>query len=60
MAQKGFHALGREAGGESHRVLLGDADVEHALRKALAKMSRPVPLGMAAVTATTRESLAPP
>jgi hypothetical protein len=30
-------ALGREAGGEGHRVLLGDADVEGALRERLAE-----------------------
>ncbi len=30
-------AFGRETGGESHRVLLGDADVEHAVRKGLAE-----------------------
>ena len=33
MAQNGLIALGREAGGEGHRMLLGDADVEHALGK---------------------------
>ncbi len=32
-----LEALRRQAGRESHRVLLGDADVEGALRKALAE-----------------------
>ena len=27
---EGFHPLGREAGGEGHRVLFGDADIEGA------------------------------
>jgi len=35
--------LGGETRGERHRVLLGDADIEGALGKALAKMSIPVP-----------------
>ena len=46
-------AVGREARGEGHRVLLGDADVEEALAGiAWPKRSRPVPEGMAAVMAT--------
>ena len=28
-----LHAFGSEAGGESHRVLLGDADIEHPIGK---------------------------
>ena len=32
-----LHAVGGQAGGEGHRVLLGDADVEGALGKALAE-----------------------
>jgi hypothetical protein len=39
-------------------VLLGDADVEGALGKALANRSRPVPDGIAAVMATILSSLA--
>ena len=53
MAQNGLHALGRHAGGEGDRVLFGDADVESGGRGSiLAKRSRPVPDGMAAVIAT--------
>ena len=37
-----LQALAGEAGGEGHRVLLGDGDVEVALRKALAR-TRPGP-----------------
>ena len=32
-----LHALGGEAGGEGHRVLLGDADIEAAFREFLAR-----------------------
>ena len=47
-------ALGRQAGGEGHGVLFGDADVEQCARgNALPNTSRPVPDGMAAVIATT-------
>ena len=35
MAQNGLKPSVGEAGGEGHRVLLGDADVEDALGKAL-------------------------
>ena len=38
------------------RVLLGDADIEGAVGKRLAKASRPVPDGIAAVIATIRGS----
>jgi hypothetical protein len=51
-----LHAVGGEAGGEGHRVLLGDADVEGAVREAFWKRSRPVPDGMAAVMATILSS----
>ena len=34
-----LHALAREAGGEGDRVLLGDADVEVALREALLELA---------------------
>ena len=36
-----LHALGGEAGGEGHRVLLGDADIEAALREFLAEQVEP-------------------
>ena len=39
----GVHARGRHAGGQRHRVLLGDADVEEALRVRLAGLY-PLPL----------------
>jgi hypothetical protein len=45
----GAEALGGEAGGEEHGVLLGDADIEELLRAAAARCERPVPLGMAPV-----------
>ena len=46
------HALRGEAGGEGHRMLLGDADVEGAVGEcALANLSSPVPDGIAAVIA---------
>ena len=48
------HALRGEAGGEGHRMLLGDADVERrgpGMR--CANLSRPVPDGIAAVIAQT-------
>ena len=47
-----LHAVGGEAGGEGHRVLLGDADVEGALGELAPNRSSPVPDGMAAVMAT--------
>ena len=34
-------ALGREAGGEGHGMLLGDADIEGALRESLAEHIEP-------------------
>ena len=36
-----LHAVGREARGEGHRMLLGDADVEGALGEALAEQVQP-------------------
>ncbi len=36
-----LHALGGEAGGEGHRVLFGDADVEAPLRKFVAEQVEP-------------------
>ena len=42
----------REPGGESHRMLLGDADVEAPPREPLGERFTPVPSGMAAVIAT--------
>ena len=36
-----LHTLGREAGGEGHRVLLGDADIEAALGKPIAEEVEP-------------------
>ncbi len=36
-----LHALGREAGRERHRVLLGDADIERAVRELLAEHVEP-------------------
>ena len=36
-----LHALGGEAGGEGHRVLLGDADIEAALRESVAEQVEP-------------------
>ena len=48
-----LQALGGQAGGEGHGVLLGDADVEACAReRRLPNRSRPVPVGMAAVMAT--------
>ena len=35
-----LHPLGRQAGGEGHRVLLGDADVEAAVGEALCRTCR--------------------
>jgi hypothetical protein len=52
------HALRGEAGGEGHRVLLGDADVEAALGMRLANLSSPVPDGIAAVIAQIAVALA--
>ena len=50
-------ALRGEAGGEGHRMLLGDADVEACGRgMSPANLSRPVPDGIAAVIATTLSS----
>ena len=49
------HAFGRHAGGEGHRVLLGDPDIEAPVRERRGRTGRcPVPDGMAAVTATMR------
>ena len=53
---KGLEAFGRKPGGEGHRVLLGDADIEAALGKISAKRSSPVPDGIAAVMATILSS----
>ena len=54
---EGLVALAGEAGGEGHRMLLGDGDVEGALGEGLARtVSRPVPAGMAAVMATILSS----
>ncbi len=36
-----LHPLGRQAGREGHRVLLGDADIEAAVGKALAEQVQP-------------------
>jgi hypothetical protein len=36
-----LHALGRQAGGEGHRVLLGDADIEAAVGEFLAEQVEP-------------------
>ena len=36
-----LHALGGEAGGKGHRVLLGDADIEGALREFVAEQVEP-------------------
>ena len=53
----GPDALGREARGERHRVLLGDPDVEYAVGVLSTWTgARPVPSSIAAVTATTRGS----
>ena len=49
-------ALSRETGGECHRMLLGDPDVEHRSGNFSANLSRPVPDGIAAVMATTFSS----
>ena len=49
-------AFGGEPGGEGHRMLLGDADIEAASGKTSAKRSSPVPDGMAAVMATILSS----
>ncbi len=38
---KGLEAFGRKPGGEGHRVLLGDADVECALGKNLGETVEP-------------------
>jgi hypothetical protein len=38
---EGLQALGRHAGGEGDRVLLGDADVEAALRESLGEQVEP-------------------
>jgi hypothetical protein len=43
--------FGGEARSERDRMLLGAADIEHPYGKALPKMSRPVPAGIAAVGA---------
>ena len=52
-----LHALGGEAGGKGHGMLLGDADIEAcASGKRSPKVSRPVPDGIAAVIATMRSS----
>ena len=52
-----LEAFGREAGGEGHRVLLGDADIEAcASGNASANRSSPVPDGIAAVMATILSS----
>jgi hypothetical protein len=45
-----------EPGGKGHRMLLGNADIEGARRECLPNRSRPVPDGMAAVTATILSS----
>ena len=52
-----LHAFGRQPGGEGHRVLFGDADIEAAIGEALAELSSPVPEGIAAVMATIALSL---
>src|SRR5262245_25134762 len=48
--------LRRQTGRECHRMLLGDSDVESAIRECLAKNVTPVPPGIAAVMATMRSS----
>ena len=35
--REGLHAFGRETGGERHRMLLGDADIEGAIRELFRK-----------------------
>ncbi len=53
---EGLVPLACKTGSECDGMLLGNADIEDALRESLAKRSSPVPVGMAAVTATILSS----